>query len=156
MWYDDGQEQISSSGKHGLFKVQSRIVLQDVWKLDILNSSHELSDLHNRLCELPLSYVLTDFQQVLKGTGPVGQVRTLPEILLVYRAHLETTVHRISAIDTMCKEVQKTVQGLNAQLKFEHHYSVPCGGMKHLCLYSSPIWLTHITECKCMKRKKEI
>jgi hypothetical protein len=75
--------------------------------------------------------VLTDFQQVLKGNGLVDQVRTLPEILLVYRAHLEMTAHKISAIDTLCKRVQKTVQGLNAQLKFEHHNSVLCGGMKH-------------------------
>jgi hypothetical protein len=81
--------------------------------------------------------MLTDFQQVLKVNGPVGQVRTLPESLLTFRTHLEKTVHKISATNTLCKGVQKTVQGLNAQLKFEHHDSVPCGDMKLYALFLS-------------------
>jgi hypothetical protein len=41
-----------------------------------------------------------------RGNGPVCQVESSPEILLVYRAHLETIVHKILAADTRCKGVK--------------------------------------------------
>jgi hypothetical protein len=87
--------------------------------------------------ELPTVLCAYRLSARLKGNGPVGQVRTSHEILLVYRGHLEMTVHKISAVYTMCKGVQKTAQGLNAQLEFKHHDSEPCDGVKHYTLFLS-------------------
>jgi hypothetical protein len=39
--------------------------------------------------------------------GPVGQVKTAPEILLVYRAHLAMIVHNISVPNTLCSGAKK-------------------------------------------------
>jgi hypothetical protein len=42
-----------------------------------------------------------------QGNGPVCQVETSPEILLIYRAHLVMIVHIIFAADTRCKGANK-------------------------------------------------
>jgi hypothetical protein len=44
---------------------------------------------------------------LLQGNGPVGQVETSPEILLVYRAHLVMIAHKILADSTWRKGVKK-------------------------------------------------
>jgi hypothetical protein len=43
----------------------------------------------------------------LQENGPVGQVKTSPEILLVYRAHLVMIAHKILAACTQRKGVKK-------------------------------------------------
>jgi hypothetical protein len=47
------------------------------------------------------------FHGVLQGNGPVGQVETSPEMLLVYRAHLVMIAHKILAAYTRHKGVKK-------------------------------------------------
>jgi hypothetical protein len=44
---------------------------------------------------------------VSRGNGPVCQVETSPEILLIYRAHIVMIVHKILAVDTRHKGVKK-------------------------------------------------
>jgi hypothetical protein len=43
----------------------------------------------------------------LQRNGPVGQVETSPEIVLVCRAHLVTIAHKILAAHTRRKGVKK-------------------------------------------------
>jgi hypothetical protein len=43
----------------------------------------------------------------LTRDGPVCQVESSPEILLVYRTHLVMNVHKILAADTRCKGVKE-------------------------------------------------
>jgi hypothetical protein len=45
--------------------------------------------------------------QVSQENGPVCHIRTWPEILLVYRAHPVTIVHKISAADTLYNGAKK-------------------------------------------------
>jgi hypothetical protein len=59
----------------------------------------------------------TIFQFNSQGNGPVGQVDTSPEILLVYTAHLVMIAHKILAAST-AQGCEKIAQSWNVQFKF--------------------------------------
>jgi uncharacterized membrane protein len=67
------------------------------------------------LTVLPLT---VDAELLWQGNGPVDQVETSPEILLVYRAHLVMIAHKILAASTRRKSVKKIAQSCNVQFKF--------------------------------------
>jgi hypothetical protein len=47
---------------------------------------------------------------ISQRNGPVGQVQTLPEILLVYKACSVMTAHKISVANTLCKGKEKLLK----------------------------------------------
>jgi hypothetical protein len=62
----------------------------------------------------------TVFIEDLQGNGPVCQVETSPEILLVYRTHPVMIVHKIFAGDTWCKGVKKLPKFLTYSSNSRH------------------------------------
>jgi hypothetical protein len=59
-----------------------------------------------------------------QGNGVVGQVRTSPEILLVYRAHLVMIIQNIGAADMLCKGVKKLLKVGMYSSDLHHHARV--------------------------------
>jgi hypothetical protein len=57
----------------------------------------------------------------LKGNGVFGQVKTLPEILHIYRAYLLKIVHSIVAPDTLSKDVERLLEVSLYSHDFSHY-----------------------------------
>jgi hypothetical protein len=73
-------------------------------KTKIISFTHKTSSNHFNYCVSYVPILCTDFIKDLgvnlQGNGPVCQVKTLPEILHVYRAYPVMTVHKILTADT--------------------------------------------------------
>jgi hypothetical protein len=75
-----------------------------------------LGTIQNKLNEKGINNFYAFYKHFWKGNGPIGQVKTSPETLLVYRAH------PVMIVQKNCN-CQYAVQGWEKLLKFEMYSS---------------------------------
>jgi hypothetical protein len=89
------------------------------------------------------------------GNGPVGEVETEHEILLIYRAHPVLSVYKISVADMLCKGAKNIAQIRNVQFKFvplhthlTAHNIRKASSMVEYCAIAMHTTVMHV--CGCM------